>query len=316
MLSHILMNVVHVCLVLALAPFWYGLSQKIRVRLQGRKGPALLQPYRELKRLWRKQAAVSEQASWLFRHGPPLILACLVLLLLLIPGFAITPLFAKSQDVLLIMGVLVLPPILGLLSGLDSGSPFAHIAAPRLLQSLIFFIPGVFLIGLCFAFAAQSSNLQDIIAWSLYARQTPILFFALPGFFLLCAPFMGFRPFSVGQEAKSSLHQDEIHWVDSALTQEYSGRLLAVLKLAHMVQVIVLLCLFYALFFPYGFYNALQGQLPQAFLGLIVFFLKITGAVCLLPVLEIPFGQLKPQRQPLFMGSALVLILLTFLLQA
>src|SRR5207248_7064073 len=41
---------------IALAPLLPGLVQHRKGRLQGRRGPTPLQPYRELRRLWRKSA--------------------------------------------------------------------------------------------------------------------------------------------------------------------------------------------------------------------------------------------------------------------
>ena len=57
-------------LVLVLAPGLTGLVRKAKARLQGRRGPPLLQPYRDLLRLLRKEAVIAENASWVFRFAP------------------------------------------------------------------------------------------------------------------------------------------------------------------------------------------------------------------------------------------------------
>ncbi len=54
-------------LVLALAPLLLGFTRKVKARLLYRKGPPVLQPYRDLARLMRKEAVLAENASWLFR---------------------------------------------------------------------------------------------------------------------------------------------------------------------------------------------------------------------------------------------------------
>jgi formate hydrogenlyase subunit 4 len=41
---------------IALAPLLPGLVQQWKGRLQGRRGPSPLQPYRELRRLWGKSS--------------------------------------------------------------------------------------------------------------------------------------------------------------------------------------------------------------------------------------------------------------------
>jgi hypothetical protein len=57
-------------LVLLLAPLLTGLTRKVRARILSRRGPSLIQPYRDLVRLMRKEAVLAENASWLFRGDP------------------------------------------------------------------------------------------------------------------------------------------------------------------------------------------------------------------------------------------------------
>ena len=54
-------------LVLLLAPLFTGFVRKIKARLLRRQGPPLIQPYRDLIRLMRKEVVLAENASWLFR---------------------------------------------------------------------------------------------------------------------------------------------------------------------------------------------------------------------------------------------------------
>src|SRR5882762_1687520 len=68
-------QLVQLALVLALAPLLTGYVRKLKAHLVGRQGPPLLQPYRELVRLLRKDVVLAESASWLFRAAPYLIFA-------------------------------------------------------------------------------------------------------------------------------------------------------------------------------------------------------------------------------------------------
>ena len=54
-------------LVLLLSPLLTGLVRKVKARLVRRQGPPLIQSYRDLARLMRKDAVLAENASWLFR---------------------------------------------------------------------------------------------------------------------------------------------------------------------------------------------------------------------------------------------------------
>ena len=54
----------------ALAPLLPGLVQHWKARLQGRRGPSPLQPYRDLRRLWGKSAVDVEGAGFVYRFAP------------------------------------------------------------------------------------------------------------------------------------------------------------------------------------------------------------------------------------------------------
>jgi formate hydrogenlyase subunit 4 len=50
-------------LVLLLAPLFTGFVRKVKARLLRRQGPPLIQPYRDLGRLMRKEVELAESAS-------------------------------------------------------------------------------------------------------------------------------------------------------------------------------------------------------------------------------------------------------------
>ena len=75
-------------LVLLLAPLLTGFVRKVKARLLRRRGPPLLQPYRDLLRLLRKEVVLAENASWLFRVAPYLIFAATWVAAALVPTFA------------------------------------------------------------------------------------------------------------------------------------------------------------------------------------------------------------------------------------
>ena len=53
------------------APGVMGLIAKVEARLQGRRGPRVLQPYYDLAKLCRKEALAPVGASWFFLAAPP-----------------------------------------------------------------------------------------------------------------------------------------------------------------------------------------------------------------------------------------------------
>ena len=75
MIQSWLAQLAQIVLVLALAPLLSGVTRKIKARLLRRRGASIVQPYRDLLKLIRKETVVAENASWLFRAAPYAIFA-------------------------------------------------------------------------------------------------------------------------------------------------------------------------------------------------------------------------------------------------
>src|SRR5262249_51261034 len=87
-------------LVLLLAPLLTGFTRKVKARLLLRRGPPLVQPYRDLVRLMRKEVVLAENASWLFRVIPSLFFAATWVAASLVPTFRTGLLFSLSADLI------------------------------------------------------------------------------------------------------------------------------------------------------------------------------------------------------------------------
>ena len=89
---------IEMLLVLLLAPALVGLVRKVKARLLRRRGAPIVQPYRDLLRLLRKDVVLAENASWLFRVTPYLIFAATWVAAALVPTFATGLLFSWSAE--------------------------------------------------------------------------------------------------------------------------------------------------------------------------------------------------------------------------
>ena len=72
-------------LLLGIAPLVSGFIKTLKARLQTRRGPGVLQPYRDLYKLLRKGVVIPETASWLFAVTPYVVFLTTVLAGLMIP---------------------------------------------------------------------------------------------------------------------------------------------------------------------------------------------------------------------------------------
>ena len=122
---------VQMLLVLALAPLLLGFTRKVKARLLRRRGPPVLQPYRDLLRLIRKEAVIADNASWLFRSGPYLIFAATWVAAALVPTFATGLTFSWAADLIAITALIGSARFFLALVGMDIGTSFGGIGASR-----------------------------------------------------------------------------------------------------------------------------------------------------------------------------------------
>ena len=111
-------------LFIASAPLMAGWLKKVKCRLQNRKAPSLLQPYRDLRKLFRKEPIVAHPASWIFRATPYIVLSTTVLTASIIPLIAVNLPTAKIADVVVLIGFFALGRFFLALAGMDIGTAF------------------------------------------------------------------------------------------------------------------------------------------------------------------------------------------------
>jgi formate hydrogenlyase subunit 4 len=83
-----------------------GFVRKAKARLLRRQGPPIIQPYRDLLRLMKKEVVLANNASWLFRACPYLIFAATWVAAALVPTFATGLIFSWSADLIAIVALL------------------------------------------------------------------------------------------------------------------------------------------------------------------------------------------------------------------
>jgi formate hydrogenlyase subunit 4 len=133
-----LAGVVQIAGGMCLAPLLPGLVQALKARLQGRRGPSPLQPYRELFRLWGKTGVDPAGASSVYRWAPCVCAAATLLVLPLLPIAGASPDWPLGNDALVVVGMLALARFAITASAWDTGSGFALMGAARDLMIAVF----------------------------------------------------------------------------------------------------------------------------------------------------------------------------------
>jgi formate hydrogenlyase subunit 4 len=126
------MIALQIAVLLGIAPLVQGVLRALRARLQGRPGPPVWQPYRDLRKLWFKEAVVSRRSA-LISATPGVVLGVALTMVCIVPGvFFLGPHAAIWRfDAVALALVLALGRFALVLAALDSRSGFAGMAAGR-----------------------------------------------------------------------------------------------------------------------------------------------------------------------------------------
>jgi formate hydrogenlyase subunit 4 len=295
-------------LVIGLAPLLTGLVRVVKARLQRRRGPPLLQPYRDLARLARKEAIVADSASWLFRMAPYLVFAATWVAAALIPTFATGLLFSWSADLIAIVALLGSARFFLALAGLDVGTSFGGLGASREAMFASLAEPAMIVIVFSLALIAGSTQLSTIAtAMTAGVGLRVTLGMALIALIIVAVAENGRIPVD-----NPATHL-ELTMVHEAMILEYSGRHLAVIELASMLKLVLYVSLIICVFAPWGIAIADAG-IGDRLAGAAFYVAKLGAAGVLLGVFETSIAKMRVFRVPDFIGAALMLGLLGALL--
>jgi len=296
-------------LVLALAPLLTGYVRRVKAHLVRRQGPPLLQPYRDLLRLLRKEVVLAESASWLFRVAPYLVFAATWVAAALVPTFATGLLFSYAADVIAIVALLGSARFMLALAGLDVGTSFGGIGASREMMIASLAEPAMLMVVFTLSLMAGSTQLSFIAA-SMQAPEVGLrvsLALALVALIMVAIAENGRIPVD-----NPATHL-ELTMVHEAMILEYSGRHLAVIELASYVKLLLYVSVIGCVFFPWGL--APSGEGAIAYLGgIAVYLLKLAAGGFALAVFETAIAKMRVFRYSDFLGAALMLGLLATLL--
>ena len=296
-------------LVLALAPLLTGLVRKVKARLLRRKGPPLLQPYRDLLRLIRKEAVVAENASWLFRVAPYLIFAATWVAAALVPTFATGLMFSWSADLIVIVALLGSARFFLALAGMDVGTSFGGIGASREVMIASLAEPAMIMVVFTLALIAGSTQLSTVAG---YMMSGDVGLRVSLGLSLVALIMV-----AIAENARIPVDNPATHleltMVHEAMVLEYSGRHLAVIEAASSLKLLLYVSLIGAMFAPWGVAQAGAGLAAYA-IGAAAYLVKLAVGGILLALFETAIAKMRVFRVPEFLGAALMLALLAALL--
>lgn len=210
---------------IVLAPFigalLAGIDRKLSARMQGRKGPSVLQPLYDVSKLFKKEALLMNTLQFLF--------VATFLIFIVITG----SLFFGGFDILLVFFTLTTAAMFLVLAAVSTNSPYATIGASREMIQMLSYEPMVLFTAVGFYMATGSFQLIDIVF-----QDVPAVIY-LPGIFIGFLFILTIKlrksPFDIS--ASHEAHQEIV----KGITTEFSGKTLALVEIAHWYENVFLL---------------------------------------------------------------------------
>jgi formate hydrogenlyase subunit 4 len=240
-----------------LAPLLPGLVQHWKARLQGRRGPSPLQPYRELRRLWGKSAVAVEGTTIVYRLAPAVAAAGIAVAVLVVPTAEHAPNWGVGHDALALLGLLALARFALAVACWDVANGFSLMGASRELTISVFVEAALLLSLAVAALVAGTTDLPAVVAATAGTSvwTSPALALGALGFALVVVAETGRQPVD-----NPDTHL-ELTMIHEGPLLEYAGRDLAFLQWAAAARHWLVLVLAAQVFLPHA--GSVWGQLAM-----------------------------------------------------
>ena len=302
----ILLQIAQVLTVLTLAPLLQGVILKFEERVQRSQGPSVLQPYRDLWKLFHKQILVPETASWVFWVTPFVAFTAMMTVPILIPVLTDFPLPLSDMGDILGGGlILTLGSFMIVLAGLDSGSAYGGIGSSRAVMVTILAEPTLILVFVGITLLAKAM-LPFVVNHLLVAH--PEVYWSPAHLFLVAAFFILLLVETDRLPIHSSTHI-EVYMIDEARILEYSGPLLALLRWASMMKQFIIYTIFSNVFLlPWALSR--QGLAAGALGAAVALFGKFLVVALAVVFVETAQSRLRYYRYQEPLGASFLLAIL------
>lgn len=297
----ILIESLQVVLVLLGGPLLVGWVRMLKCWTQGRRSAGLLQPMRDVTKLFVKETVLAENASWIFRSTPYIVFGATLMAGAIIPVVSADLPLAATADIIALVAIFALARFFTALAGLDTGTAFGGMGTSREMMVSSLAEPAVLMSVFTVSLVSHSTSLSfmvhELTTVSFVLR--PSLAFALLAFVLIALAETGRIPVD-----NPSTHL-ELTMIHEAMLLEYSGRHLALIEWASMMKLFLFASLGIALFLPWGIAGIDDpAMLPVALVSLAVK-LVLVGAFVVL--IETGLSKMRIFRVAEFLGMAFLL---------
>ena len=307
-LAELVTQALEIVAALTAAPIFLGWVNQCRAWLQNRRAPSIWLPYRNIRKLFHKDAVLAENASPLFRAAPYVVFGTMVVAAGIIPSMGTRLPLVAAADAIALVGLFATARVFVSLAAMDVGTAFGTLGARR--EMMVGFLAEPALLMVIFVASLISATTALPAISEHLATQTlglyPSLAFSAIAFTLVL----------LAENARIPVDNPATHleltMIHEAMLLEYSARHLALMEWGAALKLFNYACIGFALFVPWG---VATGELGP--LGLLVAIaalaLKLALAGAGLAVIETVSAKMRVMRAPEFLASAFLFAVLGLL---
>lgn len=297
--------VVQPVLVVGGSPLLLGVMRQVGARLGGRAGAGIWQPWRDLRKLMRKEPITPRGTSEVFRCAPIVLMATTLVVAVVAPFVTTESAVGPVADLFAVVALLALGTVVLALAGLDTGTAFGGMGASREMTIIALVEPTLLVAILALSVRVGSTNLAAIVSSTLHEPGrviSPVSVLAAVALGVVTIAETGRLPVD-----NPATHL-ELTMVHEAMVLEYAGPDLALVELASAMRLTVFLGLLANLFAPWGIATtATPGALA---VGMAAFAAKVAVLGVVLAAGEVFLAKLRLFRVPELLAGSFLLSLL------
>ncbi|MBI1783637.1 NADH-quinone oxidoreductase subunit H [Candidatus Sumerlaeota bacterium] len=286
---------IHLLMLLLMPPLMLGVINKTKAIFAGRTGPPVLQPYRDIIKLMRKELVLSVTTTWIFWMAPAITLVTVVLAGLILPLGRFEAPVGFTGDLILFAYLLGLGRFFTAAAALDTGSAFEGMGASREVTFACLAEPALFLALLAFARISGSLSMNGMmhgpLTASLPLASAPLALVAIGLFVVLLAENCRIPV----DDPNTHLELTMIHEV---MALDHGGPLLGLILYGASIKLFVLGALF--------LHSVVLVHTGIAWLDWLLFAVEILGLAVLVGVVESVMARLQMRHVPYLLIAAVL----------
>ena len=302
-------GILNTLFVLLISPLFISLIKQVKAHAQKRQGPPLLQTYRNLAKLLKKETIYSKNSSWIMRATPLVNVAALLVASLFVPLLVIPQPTDLVGNIILFLYLLAMAKFFMALSGLDAGSTFGGMGSSREMAISALIEPIIIVVFAALAFAFKTVNLPDMFRGALASNVLidPVLILISISLFIVI----------IVESARVPVDNPETHleltMIHEAMILEQSGKNLAMMELSSAMKQLLLMGVLINILVPWVLTQ--DFTVPAILISLGAFVLKAVALAIIIGLFESSCAKSRLFRLPGLFAIALFLSIITLIIE-